>query len=470
MRAIRQCLRRMIWLLGAMGTAALALGVTAPAGVAASQTDPNLSGDWNIVSTALNVPPDSPYRIEYGTYTFTRTAPNTYSVSNGVGWTTTDVVITGRSFTLWFCGYGGTYSAKDEGACRSSSYEIQPWKFDFTGPNLTATGSYHDAAHANYGTFKATGPPNTCAATDSSGRGPFATTATVCHTKVVLSGTVFEHKCEGKRAGKSCRHQAPAPVAGEPVVVTGSRKTYETESRAEGAWSLKVPRGTYTVRLKGYGKDGVKPDSRRVDARGDRSGLDFTICRSPEDYHGNSFDCKTVEIEGRVFGSDGKPYFGLGVFVDCEGDRKDETDRDGRFVIYTEPGRIAFCLLAGGNREEEVANETVDASKDTTIRLTVPTKIFPDGVSRDRVGYFIAGLPTTVSNFTVDLRRDPPIDSNACSSTGSQEISRDGRDAGGQFLATGVIADHFCPGSYTITVTDNGTAGFEWAKEDITIP
>ena len=142
-------------------------------------------------------------------------------------------------------------------------------------------------------------------------------------------------------------------------------------------------------------------------------------------------------------------------------------------MIYTEPGRVTFCLTATENGEAEVAKETVNATKDTTIRLTVPTQIFPEGVSREGVGYFIAGLPTTVSNFTVDLRRHPPLDSNACASTESQDISTPThgprRDASGRFVATGVITNHSAPGRYSITVTDRGTAGFEWAKKDVTI-
>ena len=150
----------------------------------------------------------------------------------------------------------------------------------------SSTGTFMFVNDADSGTIETT---RVSGAADNADRAPSATTA-ACQKKVVLSGTVFEHKCEGKRVGKSCRHQTPAPVAGERVVVAGSRKTYETESHAKGVWSLKVPRGSYTVRLEAYDKDEVKPDSRRVDARANRSGLDFTICRPPENYHGPKLD------------------------------------------------------------------------------------------------------------------------------------------------------------------------------------
>ena len=133
-----------------------------------SDAVPNLSGSWTISSVFDNVPPSSVYRHGSDTVTFKRTAPNTYTVTVGSGGATSNVVITGHSFTLWSCGAsagGATYSQQDEGACPSTSgHWLEPWHLDFKGAHYTATGTFQEYAadgsttDLQYGTFKAVGP------------------------------------------------------------------------------------------------------------------------------------------------------------------------------------------------------------------------------------------------------------------------------------------------------------------------
>jgi hypothetical protein len=479
----------------AVGLAVAAVSFTGTAG-AAGRPDPNPTGTWSLTDTFDNVPPDSPYRTGHDSVTFTPTAGNEYTIriASAAGGGTSHVPISGSSFTFWECGAsasGAIYSEADPAACPvSAGYYIESWRFDYAGRFYTATGKFRQYGPGGAtiegeqrGTFSATGPTNVCGGSTASESADTAearaaeSSATMasstCPTRVVLSGTVFYHRCVER---KGCRTEQPAPLEAANVRVDSPGRHYQTRSRANGTWSVKVPRGTYTVQLLlGHPRDTVEPDSRRVDAHADRSGLDFTVCRPPPDYHGPDFDCKTVAINGQVFGSDGLPYNLLGVYFDCAGERQDLTDVEGRFTVYTQPGPVTVCLLAGAAdspRVYEVAKDSLDATRDTTLRFTVPTQIFPFGVDRESVGYDIVGLPTTVSNFTVDLQRHPATDANSCASMQSQEIStsiRDPRAASDRFVPKGFIADRFCPGNYTITVTDRGTAGFDWATQRIYI-
>lgn len=155
------------WLL--LVVAAPVFACLSPVGLAAgkaSATVPNLTGSWSLVEHWENVAKTSPYYVQDKSYGFVRTGPNTYSVSNGDGWTTADVVISGPSVVVWFCGAGGTHSQKDEGACPATQgHWLMPWTFNFKGSTLTATGSFQafnpdGSKQDNFGTFVATGPAN----------------------------------------------------------------------------------------------------------------------------------------------------------------------------------------------------------------------------------------------------------------------------------------------------------------------
>jgi hypothetical protein len=143
------------------------LAARSSAGNAAGSSQlPDLSGTWSLVEHWDNAPRSSPYYAVAATYPFVRTGPDTYTVSNGAGWTTTDVTIAGDSATIWTCGNGGTYSQKDRAACPTASgYWTESWKFDLTsGADYTATGTGQE--HLGNGsttgehsiTFVATGP------------------------------------------------------------------------------------------------------------------------------------------------------------------------------------------------------------------------------------------------------------------------------------------------------------------------
>ena len=105
--------------LGATGGAVSAQPRRAGARTAAATpagADIDLAGNWALTETWDGVPVDAGH-IQTATYTFTETSLGIYSVSNGAGWTTTDVPISGSSFTLWTCGNGGSYSDQDKSAC-----------------------------------------------------------------------------------------------------------------------------------------------------------------------------------------------------------------------------------------------------------------------------------------------------------------------------------------------------------------
>jgi hypothetical protein len=155
--------------IGIAGAIAIAFGAASSSGAASeAATVPNLSGLWTISSVFDNVPVTSVYRHGTDTVTFKRTAPNTYTVTVASGGSTSNVVITGPSFTLWSCGAsagGATYSQEDEGACPSTSgHWLEPWHLDFKGARYTATGTFQEYAadgsttDLQNGTFKAVGP------------------------------------------------------------------------------------------------------------------------------------------------------------------------------------------------------------------------------------------------------------------------------------------------------------------------
>lgn len=106
------------------------------------------------------------------TDTLTRTGPGLYTYSNGLGWWTTNVPISGSSATIWICGNGGTYSQADQAACPVSAHGQwhEHWHFDTNVPPghpYTATGDYigvlGNGTVFRQGTFKAVGPtPASC--------------------------------------------------------------------------------------------------------------------------------------------------------------------------------------------------------------------------------------------------------------------------------------------------------------------
>ena len=102
------------------------------------------------------------------TDTLTRTGPGLYTYSNGDGWFTTNVPISGSSAMIWICGNGGTYSQADQSACpisRTGQWH-EHWHFDTNvpaGKPYTASGDYKGIEGdgktiAAEGTFTAVGP------------------------------------------------------------------------------------------------------------------------------------------------------------------------------------------------------------------------------------------------------------------------------------------------------------------------
>ncbi len=156
-------------LLVVVGAIAIAVGVASSSGAASGAgAVPNLSGVWAITTVFDNVPPTSVYRHGTDTVTFKRTAPNTYTVTVGSGGSTSNVVITGPTFTLWACGAsagGATYSEQDEASCPATSgHFLEPWHLNFKGAHYKAHGTFQEYAadgsttDLQFGTFKAIGP------------------------------------------------------------------------------------------------------------------------------------------------------------------------------------------------------------------------------------------------------------------------------------------------------------------------
>jgi hypothetical protein len=144
------------------------LGAAAATNVQAGHTAgaPDLSGAWSVHEHWLEYDgqpvTNTPYQD--ATYSFALTGPNTYTVGNGQGWWTSNVVISGPSVTIWTCGDGGIYSQTNVKACPiRSGYWLEPWKFKFStsGPN-TAAGTFQSYSgdgsteNQNSGTFVAT--------------------------------------------------------------------------------------------------------------------------------------------------------------------------------------------------------------------------------------------------------------------------------------------------------------------------
>jgi len=418
------------------------------AGPASAASTPQFGGTWNLVDTCTS----SNCAGEHFSGTLhINQCPGSASFSGDLSGVNA-IAGTQSGGSVMFSDSGGGYVAEFQVALSSDGQSF--------------TGSYTDNGHGT-GTTQGTRTASTsrcsCSASQAAAARGAAATIAGCKQAVVLSGTVFHHECSSIPTAAPrlhCRQQTPAPLAGEKVIAIGDRKTYETKSSSKGTWSLRVPKGPYAVKLLTF--DDVDPRLRNIDARGNVGGLDFTVCTPPKVYNGPHFDCKTVEIDGQVFGSDGFPYRSLGVAI-REGNNVIErpdttTDTKGEFVLYTQPGTIKLDLLEGDNSQDQ--EETVHATHDTTVRYTLQTKIHaePSGSkpnATNRVDYLIVGLATTQDNFTVELQRNPPLDSLLCSDGESEEITRgqdSGRDAIGAFRATGLVADHFCPGEYTITV------------------
>jgi hypothetical protein len=321
----------------------VSLVVMSSADAVAGQTTPNLSGTWHLVEHWKNVPTTSPYYVQDATYTFTRTAPNTYSINNGAGWTTTNVPISGDSFTEWTCGNGGTYSQTNEAACPATSgYWLNRWRLTFkAGSPDKATGTFDSylpgqpAGSYGYGTFTATGPPQRCggasaAAMHVSTPGPTATIAG-CSQKVVLSGAVMQRLCF-VRNGKFCTFEE-VPIHEAGVRAVGPRGTYTTKTDGKGRYSFKLRRGRYTVTLARYSTDINDPAEHVVNLKSDQSGVNFVRCDRSRSTTQTATNCRLVEVDGRAEDIDGAP---IGpVTVTGEGGIA-LSDASGNFVVWVD--------------------------------------------------------------------------------------------------------------------------------------
>ncbi len=93
----------------------------------------------------------------------------------------------------------------------------------------------------------------------------------------VLSGTVEAVAC-GAPPG-AC--EAPSPVAGVLVTASGARSAAATTG-SDGAYSMALPAGTYTVTPGASGR-AFRPTFQTVDLKADTSGVDFETCKTASD-------------------------------------------------------------------------------------------------------------------------------------------------------------------------------------------
>jgi hypothetical protein len=205
----------------ALGFAALASSAASPA---EAQATPSPTGTWSLSDEFDNVPESSPYRHGYDNVTFTPTAPNVYTitVASASGGGTSNVNISGESFTFWECSAsagGAIYSELDRGACpETSGHYDESWTFDYSTSPYTATGTFQAyaangaTAGEQYGTFTAVGPR--------------LATATV-------SGRIVTPQGDGE--------------AGIPVELSGTERA-STTTDSEGNYSFTVIAGEYNVR------------------------------------------------------------------------------------------------------------------------------------------------------------------------------------------------------------------------------
>lgn len=166
----RNASARQVWrgrLIGAVALVAIpvAMNFASSAGAA---TATNLAGTWTLVEQWNDTSPPSTLDA---TYTFTETAPGVYSVSNGAGWVTTNVSITGtpgETFSVYFCNNPATISETDQGACVVSigGYWIEDFtvgpvvadRYTFSGGTFQEYSNENSTVGEPSGTFTGTGP------------------------------------------------------------------------------------------------------------------------------------------------------------------------------------------------------------------------------------------------------------------------------------------------------------------------
>ena len=254
--------------IGAVAFISLSIALNAVGGAAAqpaAQTAaaPNLSGTWNLVETAVGTSSTAD-----ATYTLTETAPDTYTVNNGVGWETTNVTIAGtpgESVSIYFCNNPTTISETDQSACVIS---IGGWWIeDFT------LGPVTDGRYTASGTIQEYAPDGSTAGQVSdtfTGIGPLAVTPTVSASVSPKSARALVH------------HQVTidVKVLAGPVAVTDATVSINTQTRV--ATVLRIPKGLDGFDL-GAGKsrtfkfvlEGERPGKARlnVTVAGSASGL-----------------------------------------------------------------------------------------------------------------------------------------------------------------------------------------------------
>ena len=210
--------------LASLSLALGSVGLAAAQPVAHPAAAPNLSGIWNLVETAVGTTSTAD-----ATYTFTETAPDTYTVNNGVGWETTNVTLAGtpgESVSIYFCNNPTTISETDQSACIVS---IGGWWIeDFT------LGPVTDGRYTASGTIQEYAPDGSTVGQVSdtfTGTGPLAVTPSVFASVSPKSARALVHH----------RVTIDVKVLAGPVAVTDATLGIDTATRV--ATVLRNPKG-----------------------------------------------------------------------------------------------------------------------------------------------------------------------------------------------------------------------------------
>jgi hypothetical protein len=327
-----------------IATIALPFAMLSSVNVATAQAAsiPSVAGSWTVAETNTlyyGTPCTSNcYSPDADTYTFTQTAPNTYSISNASGFETTGVTIaasaSGASASTCWIGSAMSGGVDNSGcpgdglvSCPSCSYFEVPMNFSFPagGPN-TITGTIDEYSYDGdlQSSWTYTATQTSCTAAGGCGAEDYT-----------VSGTLTRKTC----TADGCTSD---PASGVTVAVTsndGGGISTSGVSDAEGDWSVDVPDGGYTVTPHGAGWDPASADETVSDS--DVDDVDFTETE-------NEYEVSGTVSEHACGDSSCSPPSGLGgVTVLVKGTASDGTpvsesdvsdDADGSWSVEVPPG------------------------------------------------------------------------------------------------------------------------------------
>jgi len=438
------------------------------AATAASTSGPMVAGVWTVYEPKGGVG-DTPVT---DTYTFTKTAANTYTITNAEGFTALNVAISsggsGASATACWTAPASATCAKN-----GHGYGLQTFTFDFGSCPATFASKY-----------QAYSPSGATVYGEVDGDG--TKTNTRCSKKVLISGTLRQRRCEIVPNTNRC-HLLVVPWSGQAVELSGAHGDHVTKSSKDGVYRFLVKRGRYAVRVSDpHGR--VEPTSRSFAATANVGNQDFTYCKEPAEAAPGDYGCDLVEVEGSVVDVKGQPYSGglvavaRGVIKGYPGSTEEGdqtfTDSSGHFVLFAARGTVT--VVATGDTPAAPEDQvTVNAS--LAVNTAATLKLVPGvtvGSGPDRLTVNVGQLPKNAAMPHYDFTIKPiQVDLGAlgfCRRTETVPFTI-GEDSDGGHNANfrvfpernGKGFSSFCLGTYTGVVTNN--AGSPVVSTDFTI-